>query len=214
MGFWDDNATRKTTLGHTGRNPWTAVNTNRILNREAHFTTSREVFDHQVSLAFSKTLRLVHDGRRIQFLGKWLQCDENGPQNVVLRFMRGLAFGFPFDFPHFTAFTLASGAQSNLVSSCGTIANGIKSLCTSIACTRDFLRIQVRVTTEWWTTGPSPFWINSGTSSRGRMGVRPNRNISLVVAIWGTIIFVFIAGGSPIKTDARMIRRKTRFPGD
>ncbi len=61
---------------------------------------------------------------------------------------------------------------------------------------------------------PSPFWINSGTASRGRMGVRPNRNMSLVVAIWGTIVFVFFAGGSLTKMDALMIRRKTRYPAD
>lgn len=60
---------------------------------------------------------------------------------------------------------------------------------------------------------PPPFWINDGTGSRTRMGKRPNRNISLIVAIWGTIFFVFLAGGKLTRTEARMIRKHPGSPG-
>lgn len=40
---------------------------------------------------------------------------------------------------------------------------------------------------------PPPFWVNSGTGSRGRMGW-PERNPSLIIAILGTIFFGFSFG--------------------
>jgi hypothetical protein len=45
---------------------------------------------------------------------------------------------------------------------------------------------------------PPPFWINSGTASRSRKGLRPVRNPSLIVAIWGTIFFGFSLGSGTL----------------
>ncbi len=90
--------------------------------------------------------------------------------------------------------------------------NGTKSLLHIDRALRDFLQIKVRATTELWTTGHLPFGSIVELLRAGRMGVRPNRNISLVVAIWGTIVFVFFAGGSLTKMDALIIRRKNEIP--
>ncbi len=50
---------------------------------------------------------------------------------------------------------------------------------------------------------PPPFWIKSGTGSRGRMGLRPGRNPSLIVAIWGTIFFGFFLGSGKLTRTER-----------